>query len=135
MAAERLWRRRRRPAGQRGVALIEVMVGLLIFLVGVLGIIGLQAKAIQITVQAEDRSRAALLANDLVAQMWAKRSTDLPEKDVSDWKARVAASLPAASASVGSASGVATVKIEWKSPKAVKADAAANQYTTQVALP
>jgi len=135
MAAERMSRGRHRPAGQRGVALIEVMVGLLIFLIGVLGIIGLQAKAIQFTVQAEDRSRAALLANDLVAQMWAKRSTDLPEKDVSDWKARVAASLPAASASVGSANGVATVKIEWKSPKAVKADAAANQYITQVALP
>jgi type IV pilus assembly protein PilV len=135
MAAENLRRRRHRPAGQRGVALIEVMVGLLIFLIGVLGIIGLQAKAIQFTVQAEDRSRAALLANDLVVQMWTQRSTELPQMAVNDWKARVAASLPAASASVGSANGVATVKIEWKSPKAVKADAATNQYTTQVALP
>ena len=135
MAADMRRHARCRPSGERGVALIEVMVSLLIFLIGVLGIIGLQAKAIQITVQAEDRSRAALLANELVALMWTQGSAELPDKTVNGWKARVSDSLPAASASVAASAGVATVKIQWKSPKATKADTAINQYVTQVALP
>jgi type IV pilus assembly protein PilV len=135
MAADVARRPRRWPAGARGVALIEVMVGLLIFLVGVLGIIGLQAKAIQFTVQAEDRSRAALLANELVAQMWTQQSTALSDEDVGKWKARVADALPDASASVNTNGGVTTVQIQWKSPKATQGDTANNQYVTQVALP
>lgn len=135
MAADVCRPLRRRPAAARGVALIEVMVGLLIFLVGVLGIIGLQAKAIQFTVQAEDRSRAALLANELVAKMWTQQSTALSDEDVGKWKARVADALPDASASVSTSSGVTTVQIQWKSPKAAQADTANNRYVTQVALP
>jgi len=135
MAADMSRRMRRRPAAERGVALIEVMVSLLIFLIGVLGVIGLQAKAIQFTVQAEDRSHAALLANDLVALMWAQQSTQLPAKTLDKWKERVASALPAASASVAASAAVATVTIQWKSPKTTRADTSTSQYVTQVALP
>lgn len=135
MAVDVSRRARRRPAASRGVALVEVMVGLLIFLVGVLGIIGLQAKAIQFTVQAEDRSRAALMANELVAQMWAQQSTALSKDDMDKWKARVAAALPGASTDVSTDTGVTRIQIQWKSPKATKADTASSQYVTQVALP
>jgi type IV pilus assembly protein PilV len=121
--------------GPRGVALIEVMVGLLIFLVGVLGVIGLQAKAIQFTVQAEDRSRAALLANELVAQMWTQQTTALPDDTVKAWQARVGDSLPGGTASVSTSAGVATVTIQWSSPKTTAADTGGSRYTTQVALP
>lgn len=134
MAAER--RAPRRPA--RGVALIEVMVALLIFLLGVLGIVALQAKAVQFSVQAQDRSRAALLANEAATTMWQLRSTTLPEKELKAWQDRVAAALPSGAASAAvAASGVATLTIQWTPPGAAQAGgkATASRYETTVVLP
>lgn len=56
---------------QSGVMLIEALIAILIFSVGVLGIIGLQASAIKASSDAQYRSEAALLANDLIGRMWA----------------------------------------------------------------
>lgn len=134
MAAER--RMPRRPA--RGVALIEVMVALLVFLVGALGIVALQAKAVQFSVQAQDRSIAALLANDAVSTMWQQRSTTLSDADLKAWQGRVAAALPAGSASaVRATDGSATVTIRWTPPGAalVGGKAAESRYETTVVLP
>jgi type IV pilus assembly protein PilV len=132
MAAEHRTRARR-PA--HGIALIEVMISLLIFLIGVLGIVGLQAKAVQFSVQSEDRSRAALLANELVAQMWDQQSSSLSSDKLSDWKTRVAAQLPQGTGTVDTSKGVVTVTLSWSSPRTSKTDAASNQYVTRVALP
>lgn len=55
------WRQR----GQRGIALIEAMVAILIFAFGVLGLIGLQASMTQAQTSAKFRADAALLAADL----------------------------------------------------------------------
>ena len=49
------------------MALIEVLVSILIFSFGVLGLIGLEASAINYSVDAEDRSRAALFASEISA--------------------------------------------------------------------
>jgi len=67
---------RRLPGGrqtglrQTGVALIEALVAVLIFSFGVLGLIGLEASAINFSVDAEDRNRATVLANDIASLMW-----------------------------------------------------------------
>ena len=60
--------RRRQP--QSGVMLLEVLIALLIFALGVLGLVGLQASAIKQSSQAKYRTDATLLANDLIGQMW-----------------------------------------------------------------
>lgn len=52
---------------QSGVLLIEVMIAVLIFSFGLLGLAGLQATATQSSVNAEERIRASLLASDRVA--------------------------------------------------------------------
>ena len=52
-------------ASQSGVALIEVLISILLFSLGILGLIGLQARAISFSVDAEDRNRAALFANEI----------------------------------------------------------------------
>ncbi len=65
---------RRRRA--RGFSLIEVLVAIVIFSVGMLGVVGLQARAIQLSVDSEDRNRAAQLADDIVATMWTQGTTD-----------------------------------------------------------
>ena len=55
---------------QRGVALIEALVSIVIFSFGVLGLIGLEASAINYSVDAEDRNRAALFASEIASTMW-----------------------------------------------------------------
>jgi type IV pilus assembly protein PilV len=55
---------------QSGVMLLEVLISILIFAVGILGIVGLQGTAIKQVTDARFRSDAALLANQLVGAMW-----------------------------------------------------------------
>jgi type IV pilus assembly protein PilV len=56
---------------QSGVMLIEALLALLIFSLGVLGIVGLQSTATKISGDSRYRSEAALMANELVGKMWA----------------------------------------------------------------
>src|SRR3984893_17699890 len=55
---------------QSGAFLLEALIGILIFSLGVLGIVGLQARAIRFTNDAEFRAEAMYLANSLISQMW-----------------------------------------------------------------
>ncbi len=55
---------------QSGVMLIEALIALLIFSLGVLGIVGLQSTATKISGDARYRSEAALMANELIGKMW-----------------------------------------------------------------
>ncbi|MHB1299820.1 MAG: type IV pilus modification protein PilV [Burkholderiales bacterium] len=61
-------------AKQKGVMLLEAMIALLIFAMGVLAVIGMQAKSIGQTMDARYRVDAAFLANQILAQMWADRA-------------------------------------------------------------
>jgi type IV pilus assembly protein PilV len=55
---------------QRGVALIECMMALLIFSVGLLGLLGLEARVMNFSSESENRNRAAMFASELASQMW-----------------------------------------------------------------
>ncbi len=54
---------------QSGIMLLEAMIAILIFSLGILGVVGMQASAIAASRDAQYRTDAGLLANDLVAQM------------------------------------------------------------------
>lgn len=56
---------------QHGGFLLEALVGLLIFTLGVLGLVALQARAIAYTGDAQYRGEAAYLANSYISKMWA----------------------------------------------------------------
>jgi len=58
---------------QRGVMLIEALVGMAIFSFAILGIMGLQATAIRAVRDADYRSKASLFANQIVGRMWVDR--------------------------------------------------------------
>lgn len=60
---------------QTGSMLIEAMVGILIFSMGILAIVGLQAASIKMSSDAKYRSDASLLANQLIGQMWTSDRT------------------------------------------------------------
>ena len=55
---------------ERGVMLIEALVAILIFSIGILAVVGMQAVAIKDVTAAKYRSEAAFLAQELLAQMW-----------------------------------------------------------------
>jgi type IV pilus assembly protein PilV len=58
------------PGTQRGVALLEALIAILIISFGVLGIIGLQANSISFVTDARYRVDAAAMADRLVGEMW-----------------------------------------------------------------
>ena len=62
---------------QTGAFLLEALIGILIFSLGILGIVGLQAQAIRFTNDSEYRAEAVYLANRLISEMWADDRTTL----------------------------------------------------------
>lgn len=54
---------------QRGVMLIEALVGILIFTIGVFAVMGLQAVSIKNSIEAKNRTDASMFANSLISQM------------------------------------------------------------------
>lgn len=138
------------PAAQSGFLLIEVLVAILIFAVGVLALVGLQTTALQDSGAAKHRADATLLANDLLARMRtgdrsvaalqaAFNSPDGP--GYTAWLPSVEAVLPGVAAHppqvaiepdcapvspCGSAipSSRVTVDVYWKPPTASAAEAA-----------
>ena len=55
---------------QSGVMLLEALIAILIFSLGILGVVGMQASAVNASRDAKYRSDAALLANELIGEMW-----------------------------------------------------------------
>lgn len=56
---------------QQGVMLLEALISIAIFSIGVLGLIGLQSAAIKSSNDARQRAVAAFYANQIIGQMWA----------------------------------------------------------------
>jgi type IV pilus assembly protein PilV len=130
----------RRRGGQGGLTLIEVLVAILIFSFGLLGFVGLQARAIQYSAGAEDSNRAALLANELASQMLTAQTANLPTTTITDWQARVSdatvTGLPNGAGTVSTTGNVATITLTWQPPSAISGAAnSVNQYVTQVIIP
>jgi len=102
---------------ERGFALIEVLVSLVIFSLGVVGLVGIQTRALQASTDAQDRSMAAMLANSATSEMWAIKSTTLSDGAVEAWKEQVSESLPRGEGEITeNTSGTdATISIKWLS--------------------
>lgn len=127
--------RRSRPA--RGLSMIEVLVAILLMSFGILGLVSLQARAVQYSVSAEDSQRAALLANEVASAMWGANTVSLGSTVVDAWKTRVAnpavAGLPNATGSVDVSGAVARITVQWRATHA--ASGQENRYVTDVVIP
>jgi Tfp pilus assembly protein PilV len=62
---------------QTGAYLLEALIGILIFALGVLGIVGLQAASLRTTSDSALRAEAVFAANQLLGQMWTDDGTAL----------------------------------------------------------
>jgi type IV pilus assembly protein PilV len=58
------------PGSQQGAMLLEALVAIVIFSMGILAIVGMQAAAVNNSAESKYRSDANLLANELLGQMW-----------------------------------------------------------------
>lgn len=62
---------RRVSLGQHGAFLLEALVAILIFSIGILGIVGLQATSVRYVGDAQYRGEAAFLVSSYLSKMWA----------------------------------------------------------------
>ena len=134
-----------RHRSTRGSSLLEVLVALLLFSLGILGLVGLQSRAMQISYDAEDRSRAATMAQELISTMWTQKTLSLPSGTITAWQSRLTntrvSGLPSATGTVtvsadpvSGAASYAQIKITWRSPARLSTDANST-YVTQVSMP
>jgi type IV pilus assembly protein PilV len=116
---------------QQGVMLIEALIGILIFSIGILAMIGMQATAMRATIDAKYRSEASFLANEIIGNMWVNRAnlasyatpSTCPAAPSCTWITRVQTMLPqdaAVPANTAPLIAVAgqqvTVTVRWKRP-------------------
>lgn len=114
--------------GQRGVMLLEALIGILIFSIGILAMLAMQAAGMRATVDAKYRTEAAFLANDLVGTMWGDAgnlanyatASCSGNTNCNAWLTRVQATLPnstGANAPTITISGrQATIVVKWVRP-------------------
>jgi type IV pilus assembly protein PilV len=125
----------------RGVMLLEALIAILIFSIGILGIVGLQATAVQQSTDAKNRADAAYLADQLMGQMWASDRAAATMKAQFDsdfcgtggcpayvaWANSVQSTLPGVSLGTdtkpevdvqdgGATPGMITISIFWRAP-------------------
>jgi type IV pilus assembly protein PilV len=109
-----------RRGGQVGFTLLETLVAIVVFSIGLLGVVGLQARSIQFAVDGEDRNRAALMADGIVAAMWARdiaTSTLTPADRTAFASGATGGPIGAiAVISAPNVDGVVEVRITWRPP-------------------
>jgi len=138
--AHTVWPRTAAPASRqrRGFSLIEVLIVIVLFSFGLLGLVGLQARAIQVSVNAEDSQRAALLANEAASLMWGNSSITIDSATLIAWQTRVANSaatgLPNGLGTVVVTGNVARITVSWR-PPGLAAAAQSHRYITEVLIP
>lgn len=115
---------------QQGVMLLEALIAILIFSIGILGLVAMQGTAINNISDAKYRTDAGFLADQLIAQIWVDRS-NLASYDyrsggtapsvMTSWIAQVQAALPQSSTyppvvAVDAATGAVDITMKWMQP-------------------
>lgn len=117
---------------QSGVILLEALLAILVFSVGILALVGLQAAAVKQSSDARYRTEAALLANEILGQMWVSDrtvttlqtnfATGESAADYKAWADKVKGRLPGAANAVLApdvavgVDGTVTITVKWLAP-------------------
>jgi type IV pilus assembly protein PilV len=99
---------------QQGAVLLEAMIAVVIFSMGILALVGLQAAMVKNTSDAKYRGEASFIAQQKLGDIWVG-GTDLANHEVEDED--VSGYLPSGKRSVSvSADRIVTVTVTWQVP-------------------
>jgi type IV pilus assembly protein PilV len=121
----------RTGSSQQGVTLLEALLGILLFSVGILAVVGIQAMAVRNVAESKYRMDASFLANQVIGEMWTNRSNlalynymaGAPPAVLTNWVASVNSNLPGSVANpptVNINGTTVTVTIFWQAPEEAK---------------
>jgi type IV pilus assembly protein PilV len=110
----------------RGISLIEVLVAMTIFAFGILGLLGMHARALAGFSDVKYRTTAALLTDSLINDMWVNRTTlanyvyasGTAPSAVQPWLSEVQSTLPNGAGTVAVSGTAVTVTVTWTPPDA-----------------
>lgn len=130
--------KKHRCRSQQGIVLLDALIAILIFSIGILGMVNLQAAATKLAGDAKYRTDAAMLADQVISQMWTSDPTALATNfagaagtggaGYTSWAATLdcksatasTSCLPAAAtyppSIVVGANNLVTVTVNWKAP-------------------
>lgn len=129
---------------QRGAVMLEALLGILIFTIGIIGLVGMQASAMKMTADSKYRSEAAMFADQLVNQMQSDNIANLAADYAGGagaggpkymaWVSEVTAAgtglpgsaIPGNEPVVAVAANTVTITIRWQAP----GETAAHQLIT-----
>lgn len=129
---------------QDGIVLLEGLIAILIFSLGILAIVGMQAVAVKQATDAKYRSDASMLAEQLIGTMWASDRTpatlqsnfNTGNSGYNTWLAKVTSTLPGAADNPPtvqvSSAGETTITIYWRAPTEAVTTAAHQHITIAV---
>lgn len=110
------------PNRQSGLVLIESLLAILIFAIGVLALVGLQATAMRESEANRQRTEASFLVNQVIAEVWAGNPANIAARagtyadDDTAWGRRAAAALPNGAVVVTVNGATVTVTATWIPP-------------------
>jgi len=113
-------------AAVRGISLIEVLVAMTIFAFGILGLLGMHARAVAGFSDVKYRTNAALLTDSLISDMWVNRNTlanyayasGTASSAVQPWLSEVQSTLPKGAGTVVVSGTTVTVTVTWQPSEA-----------------
>lgn len=138
---------------QQGAALLEALIAILIFSIGILAIVGMQAAAIKDVTDSKYRTQAAFLANQLFSDVWthavnastyAYPGSGAVPSSLAPWMAEVQGTtgLPSATTlppiitvtNATAQGGTVTVQLRWQLPEEASKGLPAHNYTAIAAI-
>ncbi len=107
------------PSGytQQGVVLIEALIAILIFSIGILGIVGMQANMVKNTSDSKYRADASNIAQQRIGQIWADPDptrggyTSYVENNTN-----ISTMLPGGTRTTAQSGVLYTVTVRWQEP-------------------
>lgn len=124
---------------QRGATLIESLVAMLLFSLGVLAMVTMQGAMVNAQTDAKIRADASYLANELIGKMWSDLKNITTYNGTScagqtrcaEWQSKVMRQLPGGAGAVtfDSSTNNVTITIGWSTPAG-----GAHQYVTHTTI-
>jgi type IV pilus assembly protein PilV len=117
-------------SSQKGIMLLEALIGLLIFSIGILALIAMQSVAVSQVRDANYRTTASMLADRMLGELSVIRTTTGTNASVyatklAQWQTDVAAALPRGAATVTATPSAVNntlqdirIVVNWQAPNA-----------------